>query len=139
MDDDFKSLQNTGICLLVLAILTFVAYYIAPFAKPVEASLLDNSARGMGLHFLFFAIGAVMILAVVYATRDNAIWEIDSQKPIFMIVGAVLTGVLMWLTNGVTFAIPTLSQVGFHPALVVAVVFGFFYGPVVVLMPGAGG
>jgi hypothetical protein len=44
----------------------------------------------------------------------------------------------MWFTNGLTFNIPALSQVGFRPALVVAVFFGFMYGPVVGLMVGSG-
>jgi len=139
MKDDWKNFQNVGICLLILAALTFVAYFIAPLAKPIADSGLDNSTQAIGLHFLFFIIGIALILALIYATRDDEAWEVDTQKPIFMVVGAVIVGVLMWLTNGLTFNIPTLSQVGFQPALVVAVMFGFLYGPVVGFMTGAGG
>lgn len=139
MEDDWKNFQNFGIAILILAALTFVAYFIAPLAKPVEETGLDTSALGIGLHFVFFAIGIILVLTLVYLTRDSEAWEVDSQKPVFMIVGAVVTGVLMWLFNGLTFSIPTLSQVGFQPALAVAVFFGFVYGPAVGFIVGAGG
>lgn len=138
MNDTHKNFQNIGICLLVLAALTFAAYYLAPIAKPLEESGLDQSPAAMGLRFLFMVIGAALVLGLVYATLKNEAWEIDAQKVVYMSVGSVLGGVLMWLTNGLTFNIPTLSQVGFHPALVVAVFFGFMYGPAVGLMVGSG-
>lgn len=138
MNDTHKNFQNIGICLLVLAALTFVAYYLAPIAKPLEESGLDQSPAAMGLRFLFMVIGAALVLGLVYATLKNEAWEIDAQKVVYMSVGSVLGGVLMWLTNGLTFNIPTLSQVGFQPALVVVVFFGFMYGPAVGLMVGSG-
>jgi len=138
MKDSQKNFQNIGICLLILAALTFVAYYLAPIAKPIEESGLDQSPAAMGLRFVFMVIGAALVLGLVYATLDNEAWQVDAQKVVYMLVGSVLGGVLMWFTNGLTFNLPTLSQVGFHPALVVAVFFGFMYGPAVGLMVGSG-
>lgn len=138
-DDEWKNLQNFGICIVILAALTFLAYFIAPLAKPVADSGLDNSAAGIGKNFVFFIIGVILVLALAYATRDNEAWEFDTQKPVFMAVGAVITGVMMWLTNGATFNIPTLSQVGLHPALLIVAFFGFLYGPEVGFMVGGGG
>lgn len=139
MKDTLKNFQNVGICLLILAALTFVVYYITPGAPPPEGSSLPSGAAAMGLRFLFFGLGAALVLGLCYATRENEAWEIGAQKPVYMAVGAILAGVVIWLTNGQTFNIPALSQVGLHPALAVAVFFGFTYGPVVGLMTGAGG
>lgn len=139
MNSASKNFQNLAVSLLVLAILILFAYFIAPVARPADQSGLVNGAGPAGQRFLIFAVGAALVLGLAWFTRDSAIWEFSSQTPVYMVVGAILSGVLTWLTNGQTFPIPALSQVGLAPGLSVAVFFGALYGPAAGLMAGAGG
>jgi energy-coupling factor transport system substrate-specific component len=139
MTDSSKNLQNLGICLLVLLALTLLAYFAAPIIKPVEESGLDTSPSAMGLRFLFMALGALAVLGVCFATRENPAWEVNAQKIVYMVIGSVIYGVFAWMFNGSTFNIPALSQVSLRPAVVLPVFFGFMFGPSVGFMVGAGG
>jgi uncharacterized membrane protein len=139
MTAESKNFQNLAIAVLVLAVLTLLAYVVAPLARPVEQSGLVGGGAAVGQRFLIFALGAALALGLAYATRDNPIWDFGVQTPVYMVVGAILSGVLTWMTNGQTIPIPALSQVGLAPGLAVAVFFGFLYGPAAGLMAGAGG
>lgn len=139
MNDSYKNLQNLGICILVLAALTFVAYFLAPAVKPIEESLLDIGAQAVGTRFLFMGVGAAAVLGICYATRERPAWEINAQKIVYMAIGALMYGVFAWMFNGETFNIPALSQVSLRPAVALPVFFGFTFGPAVGFMVGAGG
>ena len=139
MNDSYKNLQNLGICILVLAALAFVAYFVAPVVKPVEESFLDVSPQAMGIRFLFMGLGALAVLGICYVTREHSAWEISAQKIVYMAIGALMYGVFAWMFNGATFNIPALSQVSLRPAVVLPVFFGFTFGPAVGFMVGAGG
>ncbi len=139
MTDSSKNLQNLGISILVLLALTMLAYFIAPIIKPVEQSGLDTSPSAMGIRFVYMALGALAVLGVCFATRDNPAWDVNAQKIVYMIIGSVIYGVFAWMFNGVTFNIPALSQVSLRPAVVLPVFFGYMFGPAVGFMVGAGG
>jgi hypothetical protein len=125
--------------MLVLLVLTFVAYYLAPVIKPIEESGLDNSLQAMGVRFLTMGLGMLAVLGLCYLTRKDEAWSLNAQTIVYSVIGTVLYGVFSWLFNGTTFNIPALSQVSLRPAVVLPVFFGFTFGPVVGFLAGAGG
>ena len=139
MTPSSKNLQNLAICILALAALTLVAYWLAPVLKPIEESGLEADARAMGLRFVFMLVGALGVLALAYSTREHPAWEVNAQKIVYMVIGSVVYGVFTWLFNGTTFNIPALSQVSLRPAVALPVFFGYMFGPVVGFLAGAGG
>ena len=70
MNDSLKNLQNFAICILILAVLTLGAYFIAPTIKPVAETGLDNSAQAIGIHFFVMGLGVLLVLGICYQTRD---------------------------------------------------------------------
>lgn len=139
MTGNLKNVQGMAIVMLVLAALTLAAYVVAPIVKPVEATLLDTSAQRIASHMLATAVGAALVLALAYATRNHKAWEIDSRRIVYMAIGAAMYGVFAWLFNGSTFNIPAVSQVSIRPAVVLPVLFGFLFGPAVGFVAGMGG
>ncbi len=139
MKDSLKNVQNLAICIVILAALTFAAYFVAPLLKPTADSGLDTSAAAQGIRFLFMGIGALLVLGVCYFTRESEAWEINPQKIVYMAIGAVIYGVFAWIFSGQTFNLPALSQVSLRPAIVLPVFFGYTFGPLVGFMVGAGG
>jgi hypothetical protein len=139
MTNTSKNFQNLGIAILVLAAFIVVANFIAPVFRPAEEIPTETGSNTFGLSFLFMGVGALAVLGVCYATRNNPAWEIPAQKIVYIVMGSIVFGIVAWLFNGATFKMPTLSQVGFYPAVVVPILFGYFFGPAVGLMVGAGG
>jgi uncharacterized membrane protein len=139
MTNPFKKMQGLALSLLAFGALTLLAYFIAPIAKPIGESGLDNGAQAVGLRFLFLGVGAALILALCYFTREHSAWAVSSREVAYMAVGATLHAVFVWLFNGVTFPLPALSQVALRPAVILPVFFGFVFGPVVGFMSGAVG
>jgi uncharacterized membrane protein len=134
-----KSFQNGTTTLVVFLALTLLAYVIAPIVKPIEESGLDTGAQAIGLRFLLLGVGALLILALCYFTREHPAWAVRSREVAYMAVGATLHAVFVWLFNGITFPLPALSQVALLPAVILPVFFGFMFGPMVGFMSGAVG
>ena len=139
MTNSLKNLQHLAVLLLVFGVSVLFAYFIAPIAKPIGESGLDNGAQAVGVRFLFLAVGAALILALCYFTREHPAWAVTSREVAYMAVGATLHAVFVWLFNGMTFPLPALSQVALRPAVILPVFFGFVFGPVVGFMSGAVG
>lgn len=139
MPNDLRKLQSPAISILVFGALTLVAYFIAPIVKPIEESGLDTGAQAIGLRFLILGVGALLILALCYFTRQHPAWAVSSREVAYMVVGATLHAVFVWMFNGITFPLPALSQVALRPAVILPVFFGFMFGPMVGFMSGAVG
>ena len=139
MTNSFKNLQNLAVLLFVFGVIILFAYFIAPIVKPIEESGLDTGAQAIALRFLFLGVGAALILALCYFTREHPAWAVSSREVAYMAVGATLHAVFVWLFNGLTFPLPALSQVALRPAVVLPVFFGFIFGPTVGFMSGAVG
>jgi hypothetical protein len=139
MTTSLKNLQGLLISIVVLILLMMAAYFVAPTIKDPAESLLDTAPATVQLRFLFAVVGGLLALGVGYATRENEAWIVTSRQVVLMIVGALLYGVFSWLFNGVTFAMPAISQVSLRPAIVFPAFFGYMFGPVVGLVAGAAG
>jgi hypothetical protein len=139
MNDSLKKLQPLSISILVVAVLAWLAYFIAPAVKPVTESFLDTTPQAMGIRFLFLAIGGMIALLICYFTRDSELWDVTAQQVAFMGIGSLIYGVFAWLFNGATFAIPAVSQVSLRPAIIFPIFFGYIFGPVVGFTTGAAG
>lgn len=139
MTNSLKNMQGLLICLVVLILLMMAAYFVAPIIKAPTESLLDTTPATVQLRFVFAIFGGLLALGVCYATRENEAWVVNSRQVVLMIIGALLYGVFSWLFNGVTFAIPAISQVSLRPAIVFPVFFGYMFGPVVGFVSGTAG
>ncbi|GIV97446.1 MAG: hypothetical protein KatS3mg057_2103 [Herpetosiphonaceae bacterium] len=64
-------------------------------------------------------------------------WRLDRRKLVAMIGGALLYGLLSWLTN--LSALADTLGVDLRPAIAIPIIFGFVYGPIVGLFVGFAG
>jgi uncharacterized membrane protein len=130
-----KKLLPLVIGLLIGAVLLVLAYILIPLSQKQDLGSLI-SASDVPIRFLFVAIGAVIVLAVYYFTRENAAWTIGTREVVYMGIGAALYGVISWLFNGTVFAVPSVSQVALRPGIAIPILFGYLFGPVVGFFTG---
>jgi uncharacterized membrane protein len=133
-----KKLLYLVIGLIIAAIVMVLAYILNSLAMSEDWSSWA-SASDVPIRFLFVAIGAVIVLAVYYSTRENAAWTVGTREVVYMGIGAALYGVLAWLFNGTVFAVPSVSQVALRPGIVIPILFGYIFGPVVGFFTGVVG
>jgi uncharacterized membrane protein len=133
-----KKLLYLVIGLIIAAIIMVLAYILNSLAMSEDWSSWA-SASDVPIRFLFVAIGAVIVLAVYYSTRENAAWTVGTREVVYMGIGAALYGVLAWLFNGTVFAVPSVSQVALRPGIVIPILFGYIFGPVVGFFTGVVG
>jgi uncharacterized membrane protein len=133
-----KKLLYLIIGLVIAAVLMVLAYIINALANSEDwaswASVSDVPIR-----FLVVLIGALLVLGVYYFTRENAAWTVGTREVVYMGIGAALYGVLSWLFNGSVFAVPSVSQVALRPGIVIPILFGYLFGPVVGFFTGVVG
>jgi uncharacterized membrane protein len=124
--------------LILAAIVMLLAYILIPLSKN-EGWASWLGASDVPIRFLFVAIGAAIVLGIYYFTRENAAWTVGTREVVYMGIGAALYGVLSWLFNGTVFAVPSVSQVALRPGIVIPILFGYLFGPVVGFFTGVVG
>ncbi|MFN2297441.1 MAG: ECF transporter S component [Anaerolineales bacterium] len=133
-----KKLLYLVIGLAIAAIVMVLAYILIPLSQNEDWNSW-LTASDVPIRFAVVAIGAVIVLAVYAATRDNAAWTVGTREVVYMGIGAALYGVLSWLFNGTVFAVPSVSQVALRPGIVIPILFGYLFGPVVGFFTGVVG
>ncbi|MEK7784675.1 MAG: ECF transporter S component [Chloroflexota bacterium] len=120
-------------------VIVIAAYFIAPIVKSPDEPLLDTGPTAVQPRMVAAIIGIVLVLGAAYATRETLDWNVGSREVVLMVVGALVHGVFVWMFNGQTFNLPSVSQVTLRPAAVFPAFFGFMFGPAVGFMAGAAG
>lgn len=133
-----KKLLYLVIGLAIAAVIMVLAYILIPLSQNEDWNSW-LTASDVPIRFAVVAIGAVIVLAVYYATRENAAWTVGTREVVYMGIGAALYGVLSWLFNGTVFAVPSVSQVALRPGIVIPILFGYLFGPVVGFFTGVVG
>jgi uncharacterized membrane protein len=133
-----KKLLYLVIGLAIAAIVMVLAYILIPLSQNEDWNSW-LTASDVPIRFAVVAIGAVIVLAVYTATRENAAWMVGTREVVYMGIGAALYGVLSWLFNGTVFAVPSVSQVALRPGIVIPILFGYLFGPVVGFFTGVVG
>jgi uncharacterized membrane protein len=130
-----KKLVPLVIGLILAAVFLVLAYILIPLSQKQDLGSLI-SASDVPIRFLVVGIGAVIVLAIYYFTRQNAAWTVGTREVVYMGIGAALYGVLSWLFNGTVFAVPSVSQVALRPGIAIPILFGYLFGPVVGFFTG---
>ena len=126
---------SLGALLAIFAVIMFAlgkTEKLGPFNFSVDQATLV-------LRFVFVVVGLLIALAVYFATKENAAWEVGTRQVVWMSIGAALYAVFSWLFNGTVFVVPSLSQVSLRPAIAIPMFFGYAFGPVVGFFTGAVG
>jgi len=133
-----KRLISLLIALVVVAALFVIAYLIAPL---LQQQSWDSfiTASDVPIRFAVVAVGALLVIGLYLLTRNNAAWTVGTREVVYMAIGAALYGALAWLFNGTVFAVPSVSQVALRPGIVIPILFGYLFGPVVGFFTGAVG
>jgi hypothetical protein len=131
-----KSLVAVVIGVVAMVVLLYVGDLIAG----EEAwGLADQAAFGLSGWATWLIIGAVITYIVYVVFADQPIWSVGTREVVFMAIGAVLYGVLSWVTNVTTIFVPSVSLVSLRPAIAIPPLFGYLFGPVVGFFTGAFG
>ena len=134
-----RSLIAVLIGAAILVGLLYVGDAIAG-AQDEEAFRLEyQDMFGLGGWATWLIIGAVITYLIYVRFADEPIWKVGTREVVFMAIGAVLYGVLSWVTNVSTILVPSVSLVSLRPAIAIPPLFGYLFGPVVGFFVGAFG
>jgi uncharacterized membrane protein len=133
-----KKLLYLVLGLVIAAIVMVLAYILIPLSQN-EGWNSWLTASDVPIRFLVVLIGAVIVLGIYYFTRENAAWTVGTREVVYMGIGAALYGVLAFIFNGTVFAVPSVSQVALRPGIVIPILFGYLFGPVVGFFTGVVG
>ena len=127
--------------LVALLVLFYVGDYLANLRSGGEAwGLGPQSEFGVSGWVTWTIIGLIVvgIIGAFFAQKED-LWKVGTREVVFMAIGAVLYGVLSWVTNVTTIVVPSVSLVALRPAVVIPPLFGYLFGPVVGFFVGAFG
>jgi uncharacterized membrane protein len=130
-----KKLVYLIVGLVIAALVILLAYILIPLSQN-EAWNSWLIASDVPVRFLFVGIGALIVLAIYYFSRQNAAWTVGTREVVYMGIGAALYGVISWIFNGTVFAVPSVSQVALRPGIAIPILFGYLFGPVVGFFTG---
>jgi uncharacterized membrane protein len=130
-----KKLVYLILGLVIAALVILLAYILIPLSQK-EAWNSWLGASDVPIRFLFVGIGALIVLAIYYFTRQSAAWTVGTREVVYMGIGAALYGVISWIFNGTVFAVPSVSQVALRPGIAIPILFGYLFGPVVGFFTG---
>jgi len=133
-----KKLLYLVVGLVIAAVIMVLAYILIPLSQN-ESWNSWLTASDVPIRFLVVLIGAVLVLGVYYFTRENAAWTVGTREVVYMGIGAALYGVLSFIFNGSVIAVPSVSQVALRPGIVIPILFGYLFGPVVGFFTGVVG
>ncbi len=127
--------------LVALLVLFFIGDFLANVRSGGEAwGLGPQSEWGFGGWVTWTIIGIVFVgLIGAFFAQKEELWQVGTREVVFMAIGAVLYGVLSWVTNVTTILVPAVSLVALRPAVVIPPLFGYLFGPVVGFFVGAFG
>lgn len=97
----------------------------------------DEANKIEVVDWIMYVVGAVITVAIYFFFADKPIWQVNTREVVYMAIGAALYGILSWATNVIQ--LPSVSLVSLRPAVVIPVLFGFAFGPVVGFFTGAVG
>ncbi len=127
--------------LVALVVLFYVGDYLANLRSGGEAwGLGPQSEFGVSGWVTWTIIGLIVVgVIVAFFAQKEDLWKVGTREVVFMAIGAVLYGVLSWVTNVTTIVVPAVSLVALRPAVVIPPLFGYLFGPVVGFFVGAFG
>ncbi len=127
--------------LVALLVLFYVGDFLANVRSGGEAwGLAPQEEWGIGGWITWTVIGLVFVgLIGAFFAQKEELWQVGTREVVFMAIGAVLYGVLSWVTNVTTIFVPAVSLVALRPAVVIPPLFGYLFGPVVGFFVGAFG
>ncbi len=98
------------------------------------ANLLTQGDKATGAGWVWYFIGAVLVMAIYLFFATKPIWQVGTREVVMMAIGAVLYGVFSWATN--VFQLPSVSFVSLRPAVAIPIFMGLAFGPVVGFFSG---
>lgn len=134
-----KSLVAVVVGLVVMVVLLYVGNFIAGSRSDEAFLLAYQDAFGLNGWVTWLIVGAVITYIIYVVFADQPIWSVGTREVVFMAIGAVLYGVLSWVTNVTTIFVPAVSLVSLRPAIAIPPLFGYLFGPVVGFFTGAFG
>ncbi len=127
--------------LVALLVLFYIGDYLANLRSGGEAwGLGPQSEFGISGWVTWTIIGLIVVgvIGAFFAQKED-LWKVGTREVVFMAIGAVLYGVLSWVTNVTTIVVPSVSLIALRPAVVIPPLFGYLFGPVVGFFVGAFG
>lgn len=127
--------------LIALVVLFYVGDIIARVRSGGQAwGLSQQTPLGLTGWVTWTLVGLVFVgvIGAFFAQKED-LWKVGTREVVYMAIGAVLYGVLSWVTNVTTIVVPSVSLVALRPAVVIPPLFGYLFGPVVGFFTGAFG
>ncbi len=127
--------------LVALLVLFYVGDFLANMRSGGEAWGLGPQSEWGASGWVTWTIIGLIVVGVIgfFFAQKEDLWKVGTREVVFMAIGAVLYGVLSWVTNVTTIVVPAVSLVALRPAVVIPPLFGYLFGPVVGFFVGAFG